>query len=181
MLWLTYWHCNCSNLLSLTLGLCFYSRQLSVVEYDPGTHDLKTLSLHYFEEPELRVGRNIDDDEMSAHAVVDVYKHRWMSFSVIWTLVQLSGRLCTKCTYPHRPRGSRESLCSDAHLRHQTGGPAVQKGHSDWWAGGRSWRRVCLRSPIRSSSFISSCCKVFSNICVTTLNTTLSVFPRLQT
>lgn len=31
--------------------------QLSVVEYDPGTHDLKTLSLHYFEEPELRVGR----------------------------------------------------------------------------------------------------------------------------
>lgn len=31
--------------------------QLSVVEYDPGTHDLKTLSLHYFEEPELRVGQ----------------------------------------------------------------------------------------------------------------------------
>ncbi|XP_010726435.1 cleavage and polyadenylation specificity factor subunit 1, partial [Meleagris gallopavo] len=30
--------------------------QLSVVEYDPGTHDLKTLSLHYFEEPELRDG-----------------------------------------------------------------------------------------------------------------------------
>lgn len=29
--------------------------QLAVVEYDPGTHDLKTLSLHYFEEPELRV------------------------------------------------------------------------------------------------------------------------------
>lgn len=27
-----------------------------MVEYDPGTHDLKTLSLHYFEEPELRVG-----------------------------------------------------------------------------------------------------------------------------
>lgn len=32
-----------------------FSFQLSVVEYDPGTHDLKTLSLHYFEEPELRV------------------------------------------------------------------------------------------------------------------------------
>ncbi|KAJ6661478.1 hypothetical protein lerEdw1_014387 [Lerista edwardsae] len=30
--------------------------RLSVVEYDPGTHDLKTLSLHYFEEPELRDG-----------------------------------------------------------------------------------------------------------------------------
>lgn len=27
-----------------------------MVEYDPGTHDLKTLSLHYFEEPELKVG-----------------------------------------------------------------------------------------------------------------------------
>lgn len=34
--------------------LCF---QLSVVEYDPGTHDLKTLSLHYFEESELRVSQ----------------------------------------------------------------------------------------------------------------------------
>jgi hypothetical protein len=29
-----------------------------VVEYDPGTHDLKTLSLHFFEEPELRVRGN---------------------------------------------------------------------------------------------------------------------------
>lgn len=31
-----------------------------MVEYDPGTHDLKTLSLHYFEEPELRVGPGHD-------------------------------------------------------------------------------------------------------------------------
>lgn len=37
-------------------GLTMAFSQLSVVEYDPGTHDLKTLSLHYFEEPELRVG-----------------------------------------------------------------------------------------------------------------------------
>lgn len=29
--------------------------QLSVVEYDPSTHDLKTCSLHQFEEPELKV------------------------------------------------------------------------------------------------------------------------------
>ena len=29
--------------------------QLSVVEYDPHTHDLVTLSLHYFEEDDLKV------------------------------------------------------------------------------------------------------------------------------
>ncbi|KAG8134060.1 putative Cleavage and polyadenylation specificity factor subunit 1 isoform 2 protein [Naja naja] len=36
------------------LLLSFKDAKLSVVEYDPGTHDLKTLSLHYFEEPELK-------------------------------------------------------------------------------------------------------------------------------
>uniref|UniRef100_A0A8C0UTX3 RSE1/DDB1/CPSF1 first beta-propeller domain-containing protein n=1 Tax=Cyanistes caeruleus TaxID=156563 RepID=A0A8C0UTX3_CYACU len=41
------------------LLLSFKDAKLSVVEYDPGTHDLKTLSLHYFEEPELRVGPQI--------------------------------------------------------------------------------------------------------------------------
>ncbi|CAG5883736.1 unnamed protein product [Menidia menidia] len=38
------------------LLLSFKDAKLSVVEYDPGTHDLKTLSLHYFEEQELRDG-----------------------------------------------------------------------------------------------------------------------------
>ncbi|XP_051519107.1 cleavage and polyadenylation specificity factor subunit 1 [Myxocyprinus asiaticus] len=38
------------------LLLSFQDAKLSVVEYDPGTHDLKTLSLHYFEDPELRDG-----------------------------------------------------------------------------------------------------------------------------
>uniref|UniRef100_A0A3Q2QV95 Cleavage and polyadenylation specificity factor subunit 1 n=1 Tax=Fundulus heteroclitus TaxID=8078 RepID=A0A3Q2QV95_FUNHE len=38
------------------LLLSFKDAKLAVVEYDPGTHDLKTLSLHYFEEPELRDG-----------------------------------------------------------------------------------------------------------------------------
>ncbi|XP_061753334.1 cleavage and polyadenylation specificity factor subunit 1 isoform X2 [Nerophis ophidion] len=38
------------------LLLSFKDGKLSVVEYDPGTHDLKTLSMHYFEEPELRDG-----------------------------------------------------------------------------------------------------------------------------
>ncbi|XP_056110562.1 cleavage and polyadenylation specificity factor subunit 1 [Rhinichthys klamathensis goyatoka] len=38
------------------LLLSFKDAKLSIVEYDTGTHDLKTLSLHYFEEPELREG-----------------------------------------------------------------------------------------------------------------------------
>ncbi|XP_072266682.1 cleavage and polyadenylation specificity factor subunit 1 [Pyxicephalus adspersus] len=38
------------------LLLSFKDAKLSVVEYDPEIHDLKTLSLHYFEEPELRDG-----------------------------------------------------------------------------------------------------------------------------
>ncbi|KYO34132.1 hypothetical protein Y1Q_0006765 [Alligator mississippiensis] len=44
------------------LLLSFKDAKLSVVEYDPGTHDLKTLSLHYFEEPELRVGHGLGTD-----------------------------------------------------------------------------------------------------------------------
>lgn len=46
---------NHLKLLLTDLWMGLFSHQLSVVEYDPGTHDLKTLSLHYFEEPELRV------------------------------------------------------------------------------------------------------------------------------
>ncbi|KAJ8334240.1 hypothetical protein SKAU_G00398790 [Synaphobranchus kaupii] len=38
------------------LLLSFKDAKLCVVEYDPGTHDLKTLSLHFFEEAELRDG-----------------------------------------------------------------------------------------------------------------------------
>lgn len=49
------WIFNRLELFSTDLWVCLFSHQLSVVEYDPGTHDLKTLSLHYFEEPELRV------------------------------------------------------------------------------------------------------------------------------
>ncbi|GFS30200.1 cleavage and polyadenylation specificity factor subunit 1 [Nephila pilipes] len=40
------------------LLLSFKDAKLSLVEYDPCTHDLKTLSLHYFEEEDMRAGAN---------------------------------------------------------------------------------------------------------------------------
>eukprot|EP00058_Branchiostoma_floridae_P027043 XP_002612534.1 hypothetical protein BRAFLDRAFT_58262 [Branchiostoma floridae] len=38
------------------LLLSFMDAKLSIVEYDPGTHDLKTASMHYFEEEEVKDG-----------------------------------------------------------------------------------------------------------------------------
>lgn len=37
------------------LILSFRESKFSIVEYDPDTHDLRTLSLHYFEEDEMKV------------------------------------------------------------------------------------------------------------------------------
>ncbi|KAG9509182.1 Cleavage and polyadenylation specificity factor subunit 1, partial [Fragariocoptes setiger] len=39
-----------------SLILSFYDAKLSIVEYDPATHDLRTLSLHYFEDDVMRDG-----------------------------------------------------------------------------------------------------------------------------
>lgn len=45
---------NLTNSPRDALLLAFQDAKLSVVEYDPETHDLKTLSLHYFEEDEMK-------------------------------------------------------------------------------------------------------------------------------
>lgn len=41
------------------LILSFKEAKFSIVEYDPDCHDLRTLSLHYFEEDEMKVIRTI--------------------------------------------------------------------------------------------------------------------------
>jgi cleavage and polyadenylation specificity factor subunit 1 len=46
---------NLANSPRDALLLAFTDAKLSVVEYDPESHDLKTLSLHYFEEDDMKV------------------------------------------------------------------------------------------------------------------------------
>lgn len=43
------------TVISFSLWPFFFFEQLSVVEYDPGTHDLQTTSLHFFEESTMKV------------------------------------------------------------------------------------------------------------------------------
>ena len=37
--------------------VCFHDAKLSIIEYDPTTHGLKTVALHYFEKEEMKCGR----------------------------------------------------------------------------------------------------------------------------
>lgn len=46
---------NLANSPRDALLISFCDAKLSVVEYDPESHDLKTLSLHYFEEEDMKV------------------------------------------------------------------------------------------------------------------------------
>lgn len=46
---------NLANSPRDALLLAFHEAKFSIVEYDPETHDLKTLSLHYFEEDDMKV------------------------------------------------------------------------------------------------------------------------------
>ncbi|XP_017659206.1 PREDICTED: cleavage and polyadenylation specificity factor subunit 1 [Lepidothrix coronata] len=73
--------------------------QLSVVEYDPGTHDLKTLSLHYFEEPELRDGfvQNLHTPQLR----VGDFRGVWVDFGVPPTLCVPPGWFVQNVHTPH--------------------------------------------------------------------------------
>lgn len=41
------------------LLLSFADAKMSIVEYDQEIHDLRTLSLHYFEEEDMKVGPSL--------------------------------------------------------------------------------------------------------------------------
>lgn len=94
--------------------------QLSVVEYDPGTHDLKTLSLHYFEEPELRVG------------LAMASSLSWCSpgFCPAARLTPLCppGWVRAECAHTSSASGPGWPLCSHAHLWHAAGGATLPEG-----------------------------------------------------
>lgn len=66
--------------------------QLSLCEYDPGTRDLKTLSLHYFEDEELRVSWSQDRD-----IIVLIPHFTLLAFLPGWLLSKRCSSLWNPC------------------------------------------------------------------------------------
>lgn len=64
------------------------------------------------------------------------------------------GWFCAKRTHTHCPSRSREPLCCHAHLWLQTCSASLQEGHSNWWTGRWSWRRVCLNFCTHSGNWL---------------------------
>lgn len=78
------------------LLISFKDAKLSVVQHDPDTFDLKTLSLHYFEEDDIKVilyHLNVTATELNRYTFL--------------------GRLEWKLPPSNGPCRSRQSLCSD--------------------------------------------------------------------
>uniref|UniRef100_A0A8D2Q7Y8 Cleavage and polyadenylation specificity factor subunit 1 n=1 Tax=Varanus komodoensis TaxID=61221 RepID=A0A8D2Q7Y8_VARKO len=90
------------------LLLSFKDAKLSVVEYDPGTHDLKTLSLHYFEEPELR---GCCQRVLRLDPSLRAFLSSWAGSlcPVAQLLLSPSPQRCSRPTGPLLPRCSQKS------------------------------------------------------------------------
>uniref|UniRef100_A0A4X1URM8 RSE1/DDB1/CPSF1 first beta-propeller domain-containing protein n=1 Tax=Sus scrofa TaxID=9823 RepID=A0A4X1URM8_PIG len=118
------------------LLLSFKDAKLSVVEYDPGTHDLKTLSLHYFEEPELRVGLPAMPPRLP-----------WAPAPGQPHVPLPPGRLRAERAHATGAGGPRRALRGHAHLRHAAGGPALPPGEPGRGARGARGRRAEVQLP----------------------------------
>lgn len=71
------------------LLLSFRDAKLSLVEYDLDTHDLKTLSLHYFEEEEIRVNNLIFKLYVDYHICTDFLVTVWTCLNIRFHILNM--------------------------------------------------------------------------------------------